>query len=174
MATQLKPVVSLNHPTPEWIKYVIRGISWVTALWALALIFNVDLTDFGVSIQTEVLVLKYMASLTGIVSVIARFVGVKPVNFMEQQPAVLGGDGSITGYYVVIPSGSTTLTSVNGMMINMPFEQYGDIDYTPETTEYYGTIEWNNADAITQVLIDGSEVPVYPLIGGYHAPRRPK
>lgn len=82
MSGETKTVISLTAPTPNWVRVVVRGITWITAIWALLALF-VDLRDFGVPDATANLILKYMSGLTGAISVIARFVGVKPVSLAE-------------------------------------------------------------------------------------------
>lgn len=74
-----KTTISLNTPTPMWARKIVRGLTWITALWALLMVLGVDLKDFGVSDAVNLLVLKYMAILTGGSSTIARFIGVEPV-----------------------------------------------------------------------------------------------
>lgn len=80
-----KIVASLTYPTPEWLRKTVRFCTWLTAIYAF-LSIQVNLTDFGVSIATENLILKYMAVFSGLVSVVARFVGVKPVHFDTDEP----------------------------------------------------------------------------------------
>lgn len=80
-----KLVASVEYPTPQWVRRFVRGCTWITGLYAL-LSIQVNLTDFGVSIPTENLILKYMAVFSFTVSVIARFIGVKPVKFDTDNP----------------------------------------------------------------------------------------
>lgn len=80
-----KTVVSTNYPTPMWVRYIVRGATWITALYGF-LSIQINLTDFGVDIATENLILKYMAVFTGLISVIARMIGVKPVKFDTDHP----------------------------------------------------------------------------------------
>lgn len=74
---------SLNSPTPVFVRTIVRSLTWITAIWAI-ISLSVDFTDFGMSEATETLIVKYSASFTGLVSVLARFVGVKPVNLTER------------------------------------------------------------------------------------------
>lgn len=75
----------MKYPTPMWFRKIVRGATWITATYAL-LSIQVNLTDFGVSIVTENLILKYMAAFTGLISGVARFIGVKPVKFDTDHP----------------------------------------------------------------------------------------
>lgn len=72
----------LQYPTPEWVRRIVRSLTWITAIWAI-ISLTLDLKDFGISEATETLIVKYSASFTGLISLIARFIGVKPVNFTE-------------------------------------------------------------------------------------------
>lgn len=83
-------------------------------------------------------------------------------------------ENQITGYYIDIPSGATTVTSVNEEAVNKTFDQYANATYVAETETHYGTLEWTENPEITSVVIDGNPVDVQPLIGGVHAPQRPK
>lgn len=65
-----------------WVRKIVRALTWITAIYAF-LSIQINLTDFGVSIATENLILKYMAVFTGLVSVVARFLGVEPVKFED-------------------------------------------------------------------------------------------
>lgn len=80
-----KTVISLDTPTPMWVRKTVRALTWITAIYAF-LSIQINLTDFGVSIPTENLILKYMAVFTGFVSVLARFLGVEPVKFNPNAP----------------------------------------------------------------------------------------
>lgn len=82
MANETKLVASINYPTPMWLRKIVRIMLWVTGVYAF-LSIQVNFTDFGMSIATENLVLKYMAVLSSLVSVIARFIGEKPISFYE-------------------------------------------------------------------------------------------
>jgi hypothetical protein len=86
---QEKVVVSLTSPTPMWVRKIVRFLTWITAIYAF-LSIQVNLTDFGVSIAMENLILKYMAVFTGLVSVIARFLGVEPIRFDTDKPMSKG------------------------------------------------------------------------------------
>lgn len=80
MITQgTKTTLAPTYPTPMWVRYVVRALCWITGLYALVSM-QINFTDFGVSIATENLILKYMAVLTTLVSVIARLIGEKPVS----------------------------------------------------------------------------------------------
>lgn len=83
MPGETKTVLSLNAPTPNWVRVFVRACTWITAIWALLALF-VDLRDFGVPELTASLILKYMSGLTGMFSVIARFIGIKPIAFNDQ------------------------------------------------------------------------------------------
>lgn len=65
-----------------WVRKIVRALTWITAIYAF-LSIQINLTDFGVSIATENLILKYMAVFTGLVSVVARFLGVEPVRLED-------------------------------------------------------------------------------------------
>lgn len=78
--TQTKIVASMQYPTPQWFRVFIRTCLWITGLYALVSI-QINFTDFGVSIATENLILKYMAVFSTLVSVIGRFIGEKPIDF---------------------------------------------------------------------------------------------
>jgi hypothetical protein len=82
-----KLVASVVYPTPEWLRRSVRACTWITGLYAIMSI-QIDLTDFGVSIATENLILKYMAAFTTLISIVARFIGVKPVKFDTDTPGV--------------------------------------------------------------------------------------
>ena len=45
---------------------------------------HINFTDFGMSVATENLVLKYLTVLTTIVSVIGRVIGEKPITFYDR------------------------------------------------------------------------------------------
>ena len=79
---ETKTVISVNYPTPNWVRMIVRACTWITAIYGF-LSIQINLTDFGVSIAQENLILKYMAVFTGFISVIARFIGVKPVSFAD-------------------------------------------------------------------------------------------
>lgn len=84
---------------------------------------------------------------------------------------------TITGYYIEIPEGATDMGSVNSEEINQSFEDYAlsvGATYTAETATHYGTFEWGADPEIESVDINGSPVAITPLIGGAHAPTRPK
>lgn len=66
-----------------WARKIVRGLTWVTAIWAFLMVLGVDLKDFGVSDSMNLMVLKYMAILSGASSGIARFLGVPPVNLNQ-------------------------------------------------------------------------------------------
>lgn len=74
---------ALNYPTPEWARKAVRSLTWITAIWAI-ISLTLDLKDFGISEATETLIVKYSASFTGLVSLIARFIGVKPVSLTDR------------------------------------------------------------------------------------------
>lgn len=78
-------VISVKYPTPLWFRKIVRIATWVTAVYAF-LSIQIDLTDFGISLKAENLILKYMAVFSGLVSVIARFIGVKPIKFDTDEP----------------------------------------------------------------------------------------
>lgn len=80
-----KVVVSLDTPTPMGVRKIVRALTWITAIYAIVSI-NVNFTDFGMSVATENLVLKYMATFTGLISMIARFLGVEPVKLDTDTP----------------------------------------------------------------------------------------
>lgn len=80
----------------------------------------------------------------------------------------------ITGYYIDLPQGAQQLDAVNGEGWNVPFSEYPDATYTAETSTHYGTLEWDNTNEITEVIVDGHSMEVQTLIGGYHAPQRPR
>lgn len=82
MATETKKelVASFDYPTPLWLRKIVRVCLWITGLYAVISI-NVNFTDFGISIPTENLILKYMAAFSATISGIARFIGEKPVSF---------------------------------------------------------------------------------------------
>lgn len=73
---------ALGSPTPLFVRKTVRALTWITAIWAI-ISLTIDLKDFGVSEATETLIVKYSASFTGLISLIARFIGVKPVNLSE-------------------------------------------------------------------------------------------
>lgn len=78
-----KTVASVKYPTPQWLRIIVRCCLWITGLYAFVSI-QIDFTDFGVSIATENLILKYMAVFSSVISVVARFIGEKPINFATQ------------------------------------------------------------------------------------------
>lgn len=80
-----KTVVSTIYPTPMWVRYIVRGCLWITGIYAL-ISWQLDLKDFGVSVVTENLFLKYMAMFSTVISMVARFIGVKPVKFDTDHP----------------------------------------------------------------------------------------
>ena len=83
----------------------------------------------------------------------------------------------VTGYWVEIPEGATGMTEVNGNPIGMSFSEYAEQVngiHTPETSTNYGTFEWGDSEAITSAVIGTVNPQVTELIGGYHAPTRPK
>lgn len=83
-------------------------------------------------------------------------------------------ENEITGYYVDLPEGATTIERVNGDEINLPLCEYTAATYVPETSTHYGTLEWDASVEILYVMVNGEELTVNPLIGGVHSPQRPK
>lgn len=81
---ETKTVASVNYPTPLWLRKIVRVCLWITGAYAL-LSIHVNFTDFGISVPTENLILKYMAAFSALVSGIARFVGEKPISFYESK-----------------------------------------------------------------------------------------
>lgn len=67
----------LANPTPVWAKRIVRALTWITGIWAVVGL-QIDLSDFGVSDKAEILILKYMAVLSFLASLAARFTGIKP------------------------------------------------------------------------------------------------
>lgn len=170
-----KTVVSLSQPTPLWLRKIVRVLAWISGAWAFALYLGVDLKDFGVTHEVEFLVLKYMAILTGFVSAASRFVGVKPISFAFAGDAAADKSDEITGYYVDIPAGATNLDSVNGVPINVALADYSaDVTYLPEVSTHYGLLEWGAEPDIMEVIIDGQNVPVQPVLNGSHPAQKPK
>lgn len=83
----------------------------------------------------------------------------------------------ITGYWVEIPEGATSMGSVNSEEIGMSFADYAELVsgiYTAETPTEYGTFEWDDSEEIKSVVINDTACEVHELIGGAHAPQRPK
>lgn len=86
MAEETKTVAGsegMKYPTPTWFRTIIRACLWITGLYALVSI-QINFTDFGISIATENLILKYMAVFSTLVSVVGRFIGEKPIDFRTQ------------------------------------------------------------------------------------------
>ena len=167
-----KATFSVKYPTPLWFRKIVRTATWVTALYALFITFF-DLQDLGVTVQLENRILKFMASFTGFVSAIARFIGVKPVSFHSNNNSM----EEVTGYWVEIPEGATEMTEVNGSPVGMSFSEYAEQTngiYTPETSTQFGTFEWGDGELITSAVIGTVNPQVHELIGGAHAPTRPK
>jgi len=75
-------VQGLSNPAPAWVRIVVRSATWATGFWALV-IQCFDMKDFGVTLATENKILKIAASATLFISIIARFIGVKPISFKD-------------------------------------------------------------------------------------------
>lgn len=80
---ETKLVIDPNYPTPNWVRWIVRSLTWITGSWAI-LITQINLADFGLSLWHQFLILKYMAVFSFFISVVARTIGVKPVNLLTK------------------------------------------------------------------------------------------
>lgn len=136
MAEETKTVggsEGMKYPTPVWFRTIIRGCLWITGLYALISI-NVDFKDFGVSVATENLILKYMAVFSTLVSIVGRFIGEKPIDFRVYQT------NTTDGQYVIFDAATDTVTKFNGLPLSPP---YPDVP------------TWANNNGMSTILNDG-------------------
>lgn len=74
----------VGNPTPNWMRQIVRSLAWATAAFALFTTFF-DFKDLGMNETLEIKILRIAASVTGLVSVLARFVGVDTPSFFPEQ-----------------------------------------------------------------------------------------
>lgn len=74
-----KTTISLKHPTPNWVRIIIRTIGWTGGIFAFLLTIGLDLQDFGVPEALNFKILKYMSMAYLAASAIGRMIGVEPV-----------------------------------------------------------------------------------------------
>jgi hypothetical protein len=79
-------VVSVDLPTPNWYRKIIRAATWISGTWATLLLAGVDFSDLGISDTAEEKILKVMACIALITSVLGRGIGEKPVHTDTDQP----------------------------------------------------------------------------------------
>lgn len=84
----------------------------------------------------------------------------------------------VTGYYIDLPEGAQEVAEVNSEEINQLLADYElstpGVIYSLETDTLFGVIEWDDSVEILSAVIDNTAVTVNELIGGAHAPQRPK
>ena len=175
MAQNTRVVASMKYPTPQWFRVFIRTCLWITGLYALVSI-QINFTDFGVSIATENLILKYMAVFSTLVSVIGRFIGEKPIDFSRFE----ANEEQHMTVYAPLEEKSDYLNKIGSTIINSTAILYvannsGTAWFDNDAPNLHPDLVVEGTwDSPPVIFINGAGVQSVELLGGAHPPQRPR